>query len=106
MNKKKILYYLIIITLCSIDVAMAASGGGSKNSAQQYFRNLVMNDVFKSSMDIGFMIFATLKWYNYFNSFNPSTAFLDIVLPAFITFMAFNWITFLQFVQILPGSTN
>lgn len=105
MNKKKVLYYLILIAVCSIDLAMAAETGG-KNTAQQYFRNLIMTDTFKTSMDLGFLIYAALKWYTYFNNFNPATAFIDIVIPAFITFVAFNWVTFLQFVQILPGAAK
>jgi hypothetical protein len=100
MSKKKILFYLIILTICSIDFACAAT---ANKSAQQYFKAFIMSEAFYDSMNVGFMLFAALKWYNYFNNFNPATAFIDIITPAFITFMAFNWITFLQFVQILPG---
>lgn len=86
---------IILILLFSIDIAFAG------NSAQTNFQEFVTNGVFKSVIDLGLLFLAGFQWFLYWNSFNPSNAFKEILVPAVITFIAFNWVAVLGWVGLI-----
>ena len=45
----------------------------------------------KPIIKFGLGMYAAWKWFEYFASFKPSSAFLDIILPAMMTFLAFKY---------------
>lgn len=67
------------------------------NTAQERapVRAIIDNPTFKQSITIGFAIYAALKWFDYFNGFEPDKALSGIIKPAVLTYLAFNWYTVL-----------
>jgi hypothetical protein len=54
-------------------------------------QTLKSDGVFKKAIDAGLIIWAIWLWFDYFSSFDPSSAFKSAIKPAFITFLAFQW---------------
>lgn len=99
MNKKII---LMLVLYCMPVIVF----GAESNSAKSYFNALINTWYFNAPVSVGLMGFAGLKWYKYFNDFNPASAFADVLIPAFITFIAFNWVSFIQGVLFIQGSAK
>lgn len=93
-----------LIMLCLIGVfaflpesALAQSTGGAKSQLSTLF----LNEKFKMAIDFGLILFAGYQWFIYFNGFDPSKAFKDAIVPAVITWFAFNWTIALSWVGII-----
>jgi hypothetical protein len=102
MNKEyeffiKNLSVLAIFLVALIVPEMAFAG----NAAQGNFQEFVTNGVFKTVIDLGLLFLAAFQWFLYWNGWNPQNAFKDILGPAVITFIAFNWITVLGWVGLV-----
>lgn len=96
-NNKNYFAFLIVfaVMLMFPEVALA------ENTQTGNFENFVTNGVFKTVIDLGLLFLAAFQWFLYWNGFNPSNAFKDIIVPAVITFIAFNWITVLGWVGLV-----
>lgn len=95
---KYIIYFSFAFIFLFLNDAMAAEGS---NEQQPYFKKLLENDHFRKAIDLGLLIFAGLKWYDYFNGFQPDNAFKAIITPGVLTYIAFNWLEFLGFVGLV-----
>lgn len=101
MNEKKIIFlknlsfmFVFFVALVMPEIVFAG------NSAQQNFQEFVTNGVFKNIIDLGLLFLAAFQWFLYVNGFRPENAFKDIIVPAVITFMAFNWVDVLGWVGL------
>jgi len=66
----------------------------------QNVNNILNNGYFKTAINFGLGMYAAWKWFEYFNGFSPNSAFKDIIVPAIITFLAFQWQTVLGWFSI------
>lgn len=57
----------------------------------QNLNKILTNQYFKQIISFGLGMYAAWKWFEYFNNFSPSSAFRDIIVPAIITYLAFQW---------------
>ena len=93
--KNNKLNYIILLIAIFPSVALAQTGG------VEFLNNLVQNDTFKKTMDMGLILLAGYQWFMYLNGFKPDGAFKDIIVPAAITFFAFNWVRVLSWVGLV-----
>lgn len=78
------------------DVALAQS-----NAMKSNVGGLLRNPLFKNSVDIGLLLLAGWRWFEYFSGFQPDNAFKQIIVPAVITFLAFQWTDVLGWVGLI-----
>ena len=98
---KNTLSYLALATTAFMLVFMPEEALAQQNTQKTNFASLLANPLFKNAIDIGLLIFAGWKWFGYFAGFNPDSAFKDIVVPAVITFLAFQWLDVLRWMQLV-----
>ena len=95
--KKNIINYLILfVVLIMPSYAFAQQGSGV-----DFLNKLVSNSTFKKTIDMGLILLAGYQWFMYLNGFKPEGAFKDIIIPAAITFFAFNWVRVLSWVGLV-----
>lgn len=91
MNKllkwENVFYYsfflgLIAVILFMPQFAMAADANVG---------TLLKNPNVKTIITFGLALLATWKWFEYFANFAPGNAFLMIITPGVLTFLAFQW---------------
>ena len=100
MNKilSKIIFFSILGAVFLFpEIALAGNG----NTQTTNFQEFVTNGVFKTIIDMGLLFLAAFQWFLYWNGWSPQGAFKDILVPAVITFMAFNWIEVLGWIGLL-----
>lgn len=68
--------------------------------AQSNVGTILGNSRFKTIIKFGLGMYAAWQWFSYFNNFSPSSAFKDVIVPAIITYLAFEWETVLGFFNI------
>lgn len=100
MNNEKAKQYAFYAFLAMM-ILFSTTEAFAQNAQQPQFKKLISNEYFKKSIDLGLLIFAGLKWYDYFNGFQPEQAFKAIITPAVLTYLAFNWMSFLTFVGLV-----
>jgi hypothetical protein len=62
----------------------------------------ILNDPnLQTAVTVGFGIFAAFQWFRYFAEFNPGSALLNIILPAVLTFLTFQWNTVLHWFGLM-----
>ena len=94
MNKaNKFLFLFLVIPA----VAFAQQDG------VDFLNRLVANTTFKKIIDMGLILLAGYQWFMYMNGFKPSDAFKDVLVPASITFFAFNWTLVLKWLGLIAG---
>ena len=98
--KEKILknasFYIVLLAVLFLpELALAETG------SQANFKSFVTNGVFKTIIDLGLLFLAAFQWFLYWNSWSPENAFKDILKPAVITFVAFNWVLVLDWVGLI-----
>lgn len=98
-KKDLLIKYLIYFSFAFI--FLYTEDAFAQNEQKSYFKKLLENEHFRKGVDLGLLIFAGLKWYDYFNGFNPDSAFKAVITPAVITYIAFNWMEFLGFVGLV-----
>lgn len=99
MKIEKAIFYsfffgIMALVLFAPEFAMAAAG--DKNLA-----NMLKDGNVVKIITFGLAILAAWKWFEYFANFSPAGAFLAIVTPAILTFLAFQWQTVLGWFGIL-----
>lgn len=57
--------------------------------------------LFSTGLTIIFGSVAILKWFSYWNSFDPSNPFIPALSPAALTFFTFNWKEFAKMVNLI-----
>lgn len=87
--------FLILGIILLPEIALAG------NTQTQNFQRFVTEGVFKNVIDLGLLFLAAFQWFLYWNSFSPEKAFKDIIVPAVITFLAFNWVWMLEIVGLV-----
>lgn len=100
--KENWMNYVMMIFFIMICFCPELAFAGNDNSQIANFKNFVTQGMFKKVMDLGLLVYAGVKWFDYLNGWSPNGAFKDILIPAMVTFAAFNWITMLGWV----GLTN
>lgn len=58
---------------------------------------VLTNNRFMPIIKFGLGLYAAWKWFEYFSNFSPGSAFRDIIVPAIITYLAFEIQTVLGF---------
>jgi uncharacterized protein YjfI (DUF2170 family) len=76
-----------VILMVLPEMAMAA---GNVNQ-------ILSNKNFMPIVKFGLGLYAAWKWFEYFSNFSPNSAFKDIIVPALITYLAFQIDTVLGF---------
>lgn len=92
LNSKTFLFAGVMAILFVTDAAMAA--GTSELSS-------LLGGQGKTIIDWGFYLFAALKWYEYFANFDSKSAFANLLTPALITILAFQWTNVLSLFGLL-----
>jgi hypothetical protein len=100
-SSTKTLSYVALATIAIIAMSIPEVALAQNNAQKTNFSSLLSNPLFKNAIDIGLLIFAGWKWFNYFSDFNPDSAFKSIVVPAVITFLAFQWLDVLRWMQLV-----
>lgn len=90
--------FLGIFTLLVVIFPEMALAG---NNQTGNFQEFVTNGTFKMIIDLGLIFLSAFQWFLYWNSWSPENAFKDILTPAVITFLAFNWVTVLGWVGLV-----
>jgi hypothetical protein len=100
MKKINWIYALSTISLVLIALSPELALAQSSNTAQSSLNSLITDPYFKKSLDFGLIIFAGYQWFLYFNNFNPANAFKEAIVPAVITWFAFQWPTAFKWVGL------
>lgn len=77
--------------------AQGVGGGAAKTSLQ----TLLNNKTFSTTITLGFGIYSAFKWFDYFNNFSTGDALRGIIVPAVLTYLAFNWQVVLGWVGLV-----
>lgn len=85
----------VFAVLGTTEVAFAQN-----NSKVQNFKTFLTDPFFKGAIDLTLLILAGYKWFSYINNFNPSNAFMEALVPAALTFFAFQWTQVLNWVGL------
>jgi hypothetical protein len=93
--------YLFMVTLVAVVAFMPELAMAQGNDMKGNFATLLSNPLFKGAIDLGLIIFAGYKWFMYFANFDPASAFKEVIVPAGITFLAFQWTDVLKWVQLI-----
>ena len=103
MNKllkwENVFYYSFFLGLIAVILFMpqfAMAAGPSTN-----LKNMLADGNVVKIITFGLAILAAWKWFEYFANFTPGGAFLAIVTPAVLTFLAFQWSTVLGWFGIV-----
>lgn len=94
-NNYLVLSLIMMVSLVLPEVALAG------NSMQGNLGTLLNNPLFKGAIDLGLLLLAGFRWFDYFAEFDPASAFKRIIVPAVLTFLAFQWVDVLRWVQII-----
>lgn len=101
-SSTKTLSYAALATIAIITVLMPEIALAQGTNAQKTnFASLLSNPLFKNAIDIGLLLLAGWRWFNYFSDFQPDSAFKNIIVPAVITFLAFQWLDVLRWMQLV-----
>ena len=94
--------YILLAVFVMVEVFMPelALAQGT-NDMKGHFSTFLTNPFFKGAIDLGLIIFAGYQWFMYFADFDPSSAFKKVIVPAGITFLAFQWTDVLRWVQLI-----
>ena len=65
------------------------------------FGEILKYDKLQIAITMGFGIFAAYKWFEYFSGFKPESAMINIILPAVLTFLTFQWPQVLTWVGMM-----
>lgn len=90
-------FFLMVAMMAIMVVPELASAQITGNGGAQ------ITTMFNKVMPIfkfGLGLYSAWKWFQYFASFNPSSAFLDIIVPALMTFLAFQLDTVLGWFKL------
>ena len=90
--------YLVFTLLMAVMMIPEMAFAG--NSMQQNIGTLLANPMFKGAIDLGLLLLAGFKWFDYFAEFDPKSAFRNVIVPAVLTFLAFQWLDLLRWVGI------
>lgn len=93
-TQKYLVFALVAITVMVPELAHASSASRSVSE-------LLTNRYFAGAIDLGLLILAGFKWFDYLADFKPDGAFKAALIPAVITFAAFQWQDALRWVGIL-----
>ena len=96
-NKTTNIFFFVFLAIQLFLPEVALAG----NSQTTNFQEFVTNGVFKTVIDMGLLFLAAFQWFLYWNGWSPQNAFKDVLVPAVITFLAFNWITVLKWVGLI-----
>lgn len=91
---KNVKFLAVTVALASLfmvlpQVAQASSGDMGNVGV------LLKTNEFRRILTFGLGLLAAWKWFEFFSNFNPGSVFTNIIVPAFITFLAFKWQTVL-----------
>ena len=68
--------------------------------AKSQLKKIIDSKFFAGAIDLGLIIFAAYQWFLYIADFNPGDAFKKIILPALVTFLAFQWKDVLKWINL------
>lgn len=91
--------YLVFTLMMAVMMIPELAFAG--NSAQGNINQLLSNPLFKGAIDLGLLLLAGFKWFDYFAEFDPKSAFRNVIIPAVLTFLAFQWLDVLRWVGIV-----
>jgi hypothetical protein len=94
-TKNYLVFTLAMVAMILPELAFAG------NAAQGNIGQLLNNPLFKGAIDLGLLLLAGFKWFDYFAEFDPKSAFRNVIVPAVLTFLAFQWLDVLRWVQII-----
>lgn len=100
-NTKSNWMYVVMLAYVAVVAMMPEFAMAQGNDMKGNFSSFLTNPLFKGAIDLGLIIFAGYQWFMYFAEFDPSSAFKKIIVPAGITFLAFQWTDVLKWVQII-----
>jgi hypothetical protein len=86
------IFFLVIVSLVIFFPELSYA---ENNSQSGNFKNFISKGAVKSALDFGLLFTAAYKWFSYFINWNPANAFLEVIVPGLMTFLAFNWLTVL-----------
>jgi hypothetical protein len=90
-----LMFAFVVMTVLSPEVAYAG------NSMRGNLNTLIQNTFFKGAIDLGLIIVAAWNWFSYFANFDPKDAFMKAIVPGILTFLAFQWVDVLRWVQLV-----
>ena len=93
--------YVLLAVFVMVAAFMPEIAMAQGNDMKGNFASLLTNPLFKGAIDLGLIIFAGYQWFMYFADFDPSSAFKKVIVPAGITFLAFQWTDVLRWVQLI-----
>ena len=86
---------ILLVIIMSIIMFFPEVSFAQENSQSGNFKNFISKGAVKSALDFGLLFTAAYKWFSYFINWNPANAFLEVIVPGLMTFLAFNWLTVL-----------
>lgn len=96
---KKINYLMFAIVV--VAGMIPELGFAQTMDAKSQISSLFKNETFSAAINFGLIVYAGYQWFVYFNGFDPGKAFKEAIVPAGITWFAFNWQTALSWVGIM-----
>lgn len=100
-NKKMNWISILTVAYVALLAFMPEVAMAQGNDMKGNFATFLSNPLFKGAIDLGLIIFAGYQWFMYFADFDPASAFKKVIVPAGITFLAFQWTDVLKWVQII-----
>lgn len=80
----KIFFGIFLVAIMVIpELAMAQFDGK--------FLSITENKTFANTITFGLFCYAGYSWFQFFSSFELASAFMNILKPAIVTFLAFKW---------------
>jgi hypothetical protein len=55
------------------------------------FLSITQNKTFANTVTFGLFCYAGYTWFSFFSNFELASAFMNVLKPAIITFLAFKW---------------
>jgi hypothetical protein len=90
--------FMMILFLLINDFAYATTGS---NSGKGGLKSMLETRYFTEGLTWVLIAWAVVKWFDYFNNFNFQNAVVGSIRPAALTFLAFNWLEFANWVGLV-----
>ena len=97
-NKLGIIYITIISWTFTFSVWGGKVFSSQSNKGGSLFKDFATNREVSTIIGLAMILIALYEWFMYFNNFDPSKAFKNIIKPALLTWLALQWKVFLYWV--------
>lgn len=94
-------WMMVLVVMVLVSAMFPEFAFAGNNGQQSSLKSLLSNPFFKSAVDFGLLVYAGYKWFMYFAEFDPASAFQKVLVPAVMTFLAFQWLDVLGWIKLV-----